>query len=445
MSNIYSIPEVLDKAPLSAYQWLVFSLCFLVAIFDGFDTQAIAYTGPALMEAFGLKPGELAPVMSAGTLGMAIGAMALGLFGDRLGRRPAIMGAVLLFAVASWSTAHVQSIEQIVVLRFLAGLGMGGTTPLLLALASEFGPARLRGAIITGVLLGLPAGAILGGLLATKMLPLIGWQGVFTVGGIAPLVVLLVLLAVLPESMQLQVAKGRELDKVRRTLERITRQVVPGDAHFVVPEPNVEKADVGALFRNGLARNTLAVWLTYLFNWVAWFMLLSWLPTVLKAAGLSPESAPVGTVVVNAVFIICAIPLSVLLPKLNTRSVLLMMFATGIATALGLATAGQQWWLVFLLIGAAGFGIGGQQLALNYLVVSAYPTALRATATGWAIGVGRAGAIVGSAIGGFVLEWIGPAGFFAALALPLLVAMGAVGLIRTNKAEKMGVNAITAH
>lgn len=367
---------------------------------------------------------------------MAVGAMSLGLLGDRLGRRPTILGAVLLFACATLATAFAQNVTQIVSLRFLAGLGMGGATPLILALAAEYGPARHRGAITTGVLLGLPGGAILGGLLAAKLLPLLGWQGIYLIGGIAPLVLLLVLMVLLPESMQLQVAKGVHGDRVRQTLQRITSQPVPEHARLTIHEQSVSKASVGALFKDGLARNTLAVWLTYLFNWIAWFMLLSWLPTVLKSAGLAAELAPYGAVTVNAVFIACAIPLSILLPRLNTRSILLVMLATGIAVAIGLALAGQQWPLVFVLIGLAGFGIGGQQLALNYLIVTAYPTALRATATGWAIGVGRVGAIIGSAIGGVVLESVGPAGYFAGLALPLVLAVAAVTMIRVPRDDR---------
>lgn len=163
-------------------------------------------------------------------------------------------------------------------------------------------------------------------------------------------------------------------------------------------------------------------------------MLLSWLPTVLKAAGLPAADAPMGTVIVNAVFIICAIPLSFLLPRVDTRRLLTLMFAVGIAVALGLSVVGQNWALVFVLAGAAGFGIGGQQIALNYLIVGSYPTALRATATGWSIGMGRAGAILGSAIGGSFLAWGGPSGFFLALAVPLMWAGIAVLSLRLRSA-----------
>ncbi|WEJ74488.1 MFS transporter [Pseudomonas sp. PSE14] len=442
MSQTCNIPDVIDHAALSSFQWRVFVLCFLVAIFDGFDTQAIAYTGPAIIETLKLSTGGLAPILSAGIVGMALGAMALGLFGDRFGRRPTVMGAVALFALATLGTAFATTAEQILVLRFLAGLGMGGATPVLLALASEYGPARLRGAIVTGILLGLPAGAMLGGLLAAQVMPLIGWQGIFLAGGLLPLALLAGLYFALPESLQFLATRSGETAQVRRILARISSRPLAEDVRFSVPEA-ATRTSVRALFGPGLARNTLAVWLTYLFNWVAWFMFLSWLPTVLKTAGLPVQQAPLGTVTVNAVFILCAIPLSILLPRLNTRNVLLGLFALGVLVSLGLSLSGDNWALVFLLVGAAGLGIGGQQIALNYLVVSAYPTSLRATATGWAIGLGRVGAIIGSALGGTFLEWGGVAGFYLALAVPLLLALVAVALIRGS--EKPSGGLVAAH
>ena len=435
MSNTsHSIPELIDGARITGFQWRIFALCFLVAILDGFDTQAIAFTGPAIIQAFDLRAGALAPILTAGIVGMVLGAMALGLIGDKLGRRPAVIGAVATFGLASLATAFAQTTEQILVLRFIAGLGMGGATPVILSLAAEYGPARQRGTIMTTVLLGLPAGAILGGMLASKMLPVIGWQGIFAVGGLVPLALLGVLVFALPESLHFLVrhraAASRQ--KIDQLVRRITGTTLDPGTAYSVPEADV-KTSVTSLFATGLARTTFGIWTIYLFNWVAWFMLLSWLPTVLKASGLPAEQAPMGTVAVNAVFVCCAIPLSMILPKINTRLLLLVMFAFGIALAIGLANSGSNWTLVFILAGAAGVGIGGQQVVLNYMVAQAYPTALRATATDWAIGLGRVGAIIGSASGGFFLEHGGPAGYYTALAAPLVIAAIGLLIIRTPR------------
>ncbi|MGI0701088.1 MFS transporter [Pseudomonas aeruginosa] len=442
----WSIPTLIDNERVGAFQWRVLILCFVIALFDGFDTQAIAFTGPAILSAFSLPAGSLAPILTAGIVGMTIGAMTLGMVGDRIGRRPTIMLSLAIFGAATLATAWAADTQQILVLRFIAGLGMGGCTPVLLALAAEYGPARLRGAIMTGVLLGLPAGAMLGGLLAARMLPLIGWEGIFIVGGAVPLAMLVLIALVLPESLYYRATRGDAQGQryIAKVLSKIVTRPLPPQAHFTVPESAVERASVRALFADDNAGKTVAIWAVYLLNWVAWFMLLSWLPTVLKAAGLPAEDAPLGTVIVNAVFIICAIPLSLLLPRVDTRRLLAAMFAVGIAVALGLGFAGQNWTLVFVLVGAAGFGVGGQQIALNYLIVGAYPTALRATATGWSIGMGRAGAIVGSAIGGSFLAWGGPQGFFIALAVPLIVAGLAVLSLKLKSAEG-GARPLASH
>ncbi len=445
MSTQYSIPDLINRAQLTSFQWRVFILCFLVAIFDGFDTQAVAFTGPALIQAFGLGPGALAPIMTAGTVGMVLGAMALGLLGDKIGRRPAILGAVALFGGASLTTAFASTTEQILVLRFLAGLGMGGATPVVLSLAAEYGPAKKRGTIMTTVLLGLPAGAILGGLLAAKMLPVIGWQGIYAVGGLVPLALLVVLVFALPESLHFLAGHKAKVDtsKINRIISKIVREPLAANAVFTVPELDV-KSGVSSLFADGLARNTIAIWMIYLFNWVAWFMLLSWLPTVLKATGLPATEAPMGTVAVNAVFVICAIPLAVILPKINTRLLLLALFVFGIFLSVGLANSGTNWTWVFILAAAAGLGIGGQQIVLNYMVAEAYPTALRATATGWAIAIGRVGAILGSASGGWFLEQGGPSGFYMALVVPLAIAAASLAIIKPLGAVGKGT-LVAAH
>src|SRR5690606_18445504 len=172
---------------------------------------------------------------------------------------------------ATLATAWSTDTSHILVLRFIAGLGMGGCTPVLLALAAEYGPARYRGAIMTGVLLGLPAGAMLGGLLAARMLPVIGWQGIFIVGGVAPLLLLLALFVLLPESLQFKAMRGDAAGQsyVARILARISGQPLPAGTRFTVPEDATIRASVKALFADGYARKTIAIWSIYLLNWVA--------------------------------------------------------------------------------------------------------------------------------------------------------------------------------
>jgi len=440
------IKAALNKG-ISGFQWRVIILCFIIALFDGFDTQAVAFTAPALLEHFGLEAGALAPILTAGIVGMTVGAMLLGILGDKLGRRKTLLFCVAVFSISTLLTAFVSNVDQILILRVIAGLGMGGATPVLLALAAEYSPQKYKGTVTTCVLLALPAGAMIGGLLAAKILPIWGWQGIYIIGGAWPLVFLAALYFMLPESLEyLAQQKGVETkQKIAAILERINAEKADiSDQDLADLSPaRTEKMHFSLLFQNGLAKTTAGVWGVYFFNWIAWFMLLSWLPTILKQAGLAPEQAPYASVTVNAAFILFALPLAYYLPKLNTAKILSFMLIVGLGVVLGLGSLihSQQWMYIFILIALAGFGIGGQQLALNYLVVQSYPSQIRATATGWAIGMGRFGAIIGSAIGGVILNKFGISGYFFALGVPLIAAFICILLIKgsnKNSAQAVG-------
>ncbi|KFX63952.1 4-hydroxybenzoate transporter [Burkholderia sp. K24] len=437
MQKQYFISELIDREPLTSIQWRVFLFCFLVLTCDGFDTQALAFTGPTVIQTFDLGARGLAPILTAGIIGMVIGSMILGFLGDKIGRRPIVLFAITIFGCASLATAFVGTPAQMLVFRFVAGLGMGGATPVILAITAEYCSASRRGMVMTAVSMGLPAGAIVGGLIASKMLPLIGWRGIFVVGGILPAILLVLLVFALPESIYYLAREKstRSREKINRIINHISKEKIPTDAAYVLPERDL-KTSVSSLFRDGLGRNTVAIWLVYLCDWVAWFMILSWLPTVLKASGLTASQAPMGTVVINAVAIVGCVLISIMLPKVNARGLLIGLFVIGIGASAGLAKSGSEWTLIFVLIGLAGIGIGCQQIILNYLVAETYPTALRATAAGWAIASGRSGAILGSASGGWFLEHGGPSGFYMALVPPMLVGCIAISIMVTRPASR---------
>jgi len=433
----YNVQDVIDNTPMGLKRWSIVVLCFVIALLDGFDTQSIAFIGPAIAEDFGLQATDMTWVITASTVGMCVGAMSLGTFGDRIGRKKTILLALALFGVFSLAGAFAQSLEQIVILRFLIGLGMGGATPALLALTAEYSPKSRRGTFMTLVLLGLPGGALLGGLVAAAWLPVLGWRGIFLVGGVLPLAMVLICMRLLSESPVFLAAKGTPAAdaEARQIMAAVSGGPVSPDAVLTTNDKAEERSSVAALFSARYRMVTIAVFATYLLNWIAWFLLLLWMPTALKMLGLAGSQAAMGTVTVNGAFILFAIPLSILLPKVNPRKLLLVMFGAGIVIAIGLGLAGSNFALVFVLIALAGFGIGGQQLALNYLIANAYPTQLRATATGWGIGIGRLGSIVGSALGGVILTGLGVSGYFMALAVPLVLAGLATLLVRSKAVQ----------
>jgi len=444
--TVPSARVLIDTAPLSRFQWQTVFLCFCVTLFDGFDTQAIAFTGPAIANAFHLNPSQLTPLIVAGTLGMALGAMILGSIGDRIGRRPTILIAVLIFGLFAFTTSLAKSPNEILLARFFTGLGMGGAVPAVLSLVSELSPARHRGLFVTGALLGLPCGAIVGGLLAAKLLPIIGWQGIYLLGGASPLLFLIVLWLLLPESPFFLMTKN--LSRYQKTIHHLLSKLLPKVAEkdriasiAVVVEKSAS-ASVKALLQPGYLRNTLAVWLTYFCNWTAWFMLILWLPTALKTGGLPASQAAQGTVMINTPALLFCLVMAYFLPRRPVRRLLgltlgfgmLVVACLGLLAMMGAQTMGEgtYWTLIFCLVGAAGIGVGLPQIGLNYVVLEAYPTALRATGTGWAIGMGRVGSILGASLGGWLLTQHGVAGFYLFLLLPLLCAIFGVWLIRAS-------------
>lgn len=430
------VQAVIDDTPMNLKRWGVVALCFTIALLDGFDTQSIAFIGSSIAEEFAMSTAAMTAVITASTVGMALGAISLGSIGDRIGRKRAILLAPSIFGVFSALGAFAQAPWQIVGLRFLIGLGMGGATPSLLALAAEYSPAATRKLSMTLVLLGLPGGAMLGGVIAAAWLPVLGWRGIFLLGGILPLA-LIAAVTFLPESPSYLATRtdAASQQTARKLLRRMTGAEIAEDAVLHPERDTATAGSIAALFGSDYRRSTVTICAIYLANWVAWFLLLQWTPTALHQAGLSKEQAAAGTIVVNGSFIVFSFLVTAALTRVAVKPLLLGMFGLGIAVALGLSVAGSQWTLVFALIALAGVGIGGQQLVLNYLIAETYPTQLRGTATGFSIGVGRTGSIIGSALGGALLSSVGVGGYFGCIALPLVVAAVATLTLRTRRAQ----------
>lgn len=428
------VQAVIDDTPMNVKRWGVVALCFVIALLDGFDTQSIAFIGSSIAEEFAMSTASMTAVITASTVGMALGAISLGSIGDRVGRKRAILLSLTIFGFFSLLGAFAQAPWQIILLRFLIGLGMGGATPSLLALAAEYSPVGSRKMSMTLVLLGLPGGAMLGGVVAAAWLPVLGWRGIFLLGGVLPLILLLVVATVLPESPSYLATRGDAASqaKARNLLRRITGADIADDAVLRAEQEDENAGSIRALFDSAYRSTTITICAIYLANWIAWFLLLQWTPTALHQAGLSKEQAASGTIVVNGAFILFSFLVAVLLSRVAIRTLLLGMFGVGILVALGLSVSGSNWTLTFALIAAAGFGIGGQQLVLNYLIAETYPTQLRGTATGFSIGVGRTGSIIGSALGGALLSSVGVGGYFGFIAVPLAVAAIATLTLRSR-------------
>src|SRR3954466_11259889 len=219
------VQTFLNEHPFSPFQWLIFTLCFCVVLLDGFDTAAIGYIAPSLVAEWGVERPALAPVLSAALFGLAFGALSAGPLADRIGRKAVLVVSVLVFGAACLASAFSGGLTQLVVWRFLTGLGLGAAMPNAVTLMSEYCPDGRRATLTNAMFCGFPLGAAFGGFLAAWMIPQFGWRSVLIVGGVVPLVLTLLLLLLLPESVRYMVAESYPAERIKAVLRRISATV----------------------------------------------------------------------------------------------------------------------------------------------------------------------------------------------------------------------------
>ena len=430
------IRRFIDERPVSRYQILVATMCGLIVFVDGFDAQAMGFVAPALTQAMGISRGVLGSVISSGLVGMMVGALVSGPLADRLGRKPILITCALVFGVGSLFTATAQTVESLMAWRAITGLGMGGAMPNAIALTSEYMPKRRRAGAVTMMICGFSLGAAVGGLVAASIIPRFGWPSVFIVGGVFPIVIALVSVFLLPESIRFLVVRGGADSRARASLSRIARGAIvegplsPGhDEHatgsaFIVAE----------LFTGGRAVATTLIWVIYFMNLLNLYFLNSWLPTIIIDAGI-----PAGTAIrLTSLFQIGGIIGAVLLGRLLDRTfsfwVLAACYAWAAAFVYSIGHAGASVPLLALTITCAGVGIIGGQNASHALSSEFYPTRIRSTGVGWALGIGRIGSIVGPVVGGWLLSLNTPMrDVFWAAVIPALTATLAAAGVATRR------------
>jgi len=426
---------VVGPGRMAAPQWQVVVLCLLVVLFDGFDVQAIAFTAPVLSNEWGLGPNQLGPVFAIGLVGMSIGALLLGPLGDTLGRKSAILLSVATFALFSLLTATASSLEGVLIYRLLTGIGLGGALPNATALIAEYAPVRLRNLMISIIFLGIPFGGMAGGLVAATVIPLWGWQGVFVIGGLGPLLLLPVLFLLLPESIHYLVACG---PRGEARLQKLQLQMGPELADVLLQKQSAEPASgspVRRLFSDGLVGDTLLLWGVFFLNLMAIYFLISWIPSLLVGAGYAVSQGAYTAVALNLGGAIGPLCLAWLIGRFGSRTMLVAYFLLG---AIAIALVGQvadSFELLIVAVLFAGFFTFGAQIGLNALAAGLYPTVARSTGVGWALGVGRIGSILGPVLGGVLLAlgWA-MADYFGLFGGILIVAAVAILFVRRHQA-----------
>ncbi|HTR08255.1 MAG TPA: MFS transporter [Paraburkholderia sp.] len=426
------IGRTLDDGPYATLQKIAVVLAALSIVVDGFDSQLIGFAIPVLIKEWGITRNAFAPVVAAGLIGMGFGSAFAGLFADRFGRRWAVIGSVFVFGSATCAIGLAPDIATIAALRFIAGLGIGGALPSATTMTAEFTPARFRTFAVTATIVCVPLGGMVAGLFAAEVLPPYGWRGLFFAGGVLPLLLAFLLLVALPESPRFLARRPHRWPELVRLLGRMARQVVPEAIFTDVREQTAEKhMGFTALFRDGRARDTLAIWGAFFMCLLAVYSAFSWLPAMLTSEGLSVALAGYGLSAYNLGGVIGALLCALAIARFGSRGPLLLCCAGGAASAwmiLGVGATQHTAWLITGL-GVHGLFVNAVQSTMYALCAYVYPTSVRATGTASALAFGRMGAILSAFAGAAVITAGGAAGYLTMLGAAMAVVLVALAMV----------------
>lgn len=410
-------------------------LTALTIVFDGVDNQLLGIAVPALMRDWTLPRSAFAPVLAIGMIGMMVGGALAGLVGDRMGRRFALIGSVLIFGVLTGASALATNVWALAALRFLAGLGLGGAMPNAAALASEYVPRRHRPFAITLTIVCVPLGGTLAAFVAGYVLPVFGWRTLFAIGGALPLVVAAVLGRYLPESPRFLARHPERWPDLERILHRIGHAVPAGSAFVDLGEKAVARASVSALFTPDFRRDTLALWGAMFACMLAVYTAFNWVPSMLSGAGLGLTVASNGIAAFNLGGVAGAVLGGLFIARIGSRPTMLTISAAAIAGAAVLASmpiaATSPALPIVVMLGFTGAAINAIQTTLYALAAHVYPTAVRATGVGTAVAFGRIGGVLSSYAGDWALRAGGSHAFFTMMAASMAVVF--VGLALVSK------------
>ena len=402
MTDAVNVTHHINERPWSRVLIAVLFCCGFVNLLDGLDTQSIGVAAPLMAEALGMRMADFGPIFSAALLGAAIGAASFGFFADRWGRKAMLMVAAALIGTFTIMTAFATTAPALIACRFFAGLGLGGATPCMLAITSEYAPARSRPLAVTLMWAAFPLGGMLGGLINSFVIVEFGWRAIFYIGGVLPFFAMFLVYFVMPESIKFLIVTRDDQEAARGIFARLGGRA-SALARLVLDEEKVGGASVRRLFSEGHLTGTLLLWGVFFIGYGILIVVVLWTPALLRMNGISP-AATAFVVSMNGFGAIFANPLAGrLIQSWGVNPVMIPAFLLGAAATVGLGFAASSVGMAALFMALIGFFIGGATAGALALSSIIYPTAVRSTGIGWAMSAGRFGQVFGPLLAGALL------------------------------------------
>jgi benzoate transport len=420
MKNMADPREIIDQRPMSRFQWGVVAIMIGLNALDGFDVLSISFASPGIVKAWGIDRAALGVVLSMELIGMSIGSIVLGGVADRIGRRNTILGCLLVMALGMYLASTAQGIAALSAWRVLTGLGIGGMLAATNAAVAEVSNAARRNLCVVLMAGGYPVGAIIGGSISAALLQHFDWPAVFEFGAVATLCFIPLVYFFAPESIAFEMQRRgpNTLAAINRTLNRMGHGAI--EALPALGE-KAAKLPIAALFSPALARLTVLLTLAYLAHIMTFYFILKWVPKIVVDMGFVPSAAAGVLVWANVGGAAGSLILGLLTARVRLRT--LTVAAMGVSAVLvvifgrGQADLSQ----LALVAAATGFFTNAGVVGIYGLLAQSFPTDVRATATGFAIGVGRGGSALAPAVAGFLF-----AAGYGLQTVAILMAMGSV-------------------
>lgn len=427
MTTTVTVQSIIDGGRLSALQWTVFVLGCLIILADGLDAGAIGYIAPSVMEEWGIDKKDLGPVLSAALIGMSLGALGSGPLADRFGRRWVVIATTFLFGIAMLLSATSQNLGHLEIWRFLTGLGLGAAMPNIATLLAEYMPKKRRMLMVNMMLCMFPLGASLGGVLSAVLLKHFGWHAILIIGGVLPIALVLVLLFALPESVPFLLRQGRQ-DAARKIIAKLGRTLADDEELTLVEDagkaqPATAGKPLKMLLSGAYLKTGITMWLCCFMSLLVFYLLMSWMPTILKNAGFGVEQYSLLTAVFPFGGVVGTLIIGWFMDRLNPNRAVMVTYFISSLLLLVTGLFGSSVYLLGGFIFLAGAGLVGAQSSLPSLAAASYPVQCRAAGVSWMHGIGRLGAITGAFFGSVIFAFgLDIQGIFMLLAAPVLVS-----------------------
>ncbi|MEX2524737.1 MAG: MFS transporter [Gammaproteobacteria bacterium] len=436
MARVIQVEELVDNQKLGWFNFNLFIWSFLAMFGDGYDITALAFAAPELVREWGIEASSLGPAFSASLFGILFGAPLMGFIGDRYGRKPAIIVSCVIYGLGTLAIVWATSLNQIIVLRFLTGIGIGGLMPNAISLNSELSPKRFRAMLTVLMFIGITLGGGTPSVISAWLLPHFGWEVIFLLGGLIPLIVAFCMLFTLPESVKylaLYPEKRKQLLRVARKLRKDL--TINDDAEFVITRFDEESKGLGLkqIYSNGLMLITPLLWICFGMVLMTMYLLNSWMPLLFEAKGLPSGQAALASGIFHVGGAIGGLLVSFLMDRFGFL-VIAVLFLLGIPTIFILGLEGIPFPLLVFMSTLTGVMVMGVQFGNNAAAGLLYPTHIRSKGVGWALAVGRFGSILGPLIGGALIGLGIPMNqIFLAATLPMLIGgVAALILVRLS-------------